>query len=56
METTYRNLNMSKLKNRSHKVVSTVDALKNVTPIEWKNTVYTTQEKVIIDKQGIRYV
>ena len=56
MEATYRKLNMSKLGQRTHKTVSTVDALKDVTPMEWKDTVYTGTEKVVIRKQGINYV
>lgn len=56
MEATYRKLNMSKLRQRTHKTVSTFDALKNVTPMQWKDSVYTGKEKVIVNKQGINYV
>lgn len=47
---------MSKLGQRTHKTVSTFDALKNVTPMQWKDSVYTGKEKVIVNKQGINYV
>ena len=56
MEATYRKLNMSKLGQRTHKTASTFDALKDVTPMEWKDTVYAGTEKVAISKQGIKYV
>ena len=56
MEATYRKLNMSKLGQRTHKTVSTFDALKNVTPMQWKDSVYNGKEKVIVNKHGINYV
>lgn len=56
MEATYRKLDMSKLGQRNRKTVSTFDALKDVTPIQWKDSVYTGKEKVIVSKQGISYV
>ena len=56
MEATYRKLDMSKLRFRKHHTVSMEDALKDVTPMKWKDTVYTCEEKVFIDKQGIHYV
>lgn len=56
MEATYRKLNMSKLGQRTHKTVSTFDALKDVTPMQWKDGIYTGKEKVIVNKQGISYV
>lgn len=56
METAYKKLNMTKLKFRKHRTISTYEALKDVTPIEWKDTVYTGEEKVIINRQGINYV
>ena len=33
-----------------------LDALKDVTPMQWKDGIYTGKEKVIVNKQGISYV
>lgn len=51
----YKRLNMSKL-NISHKTISTQEALKNVTPIQFIDDVYKETKKVQIDNQGVHYV
>lgn len=56
MEMTYKKLNTSKLTQRNRKTVFTFNALKNATPMQWKDTVYNGTAKVIISKQGINYV
>lgn len=52
----YRKMNMSKLSNRKHKVISTNEALKDVTPIEWSSNVLNGRNKIRIDKRGIKEV
>lgn len=49
----YRKLNMSKLNNRKHKTISTIESLQNITPIQWSGNVLTGTSKVQIDKRGI---
>ena len=39
VETGYKRLDKSKLKNRKRTIVSSEEALKNVTPIKWSNEV-----------------
>ena len=46
METTYRKLNLSKLSNRKRYVISSNEALKDVTPINWSNEVKNGNKKV----------
>ena len=48
METTYRKLNLSKLSNRKRYVISSNEALKDVTPINWSNEVKNGNKKVNI--------
>lgn len=52
----YRKLNMSKLSNRKHKIISTNEALKDVSPIKWSNDVLDGMKKVQIDKRGIKEI
>ena len=49
----YKKLNMSKLKFREHSIMSTEEALKDVTPIDWPEDVLNGDKKVIISKEGI---
>ena len=56
MRNGYRKMNMSKLSNRKHKVISTNEALKDVAPIEWSSNVLNGTNKVRIDKRGIKEV
>ena len=56
MESTYTKLNMSKLTQRNRKMISTYEALKKVTPVQWKDTAYTGNERVVVSEQGINYV
>ena len=43
-----RKLNLNKLKNRSYKIISSKEALKNVIPIEWNNDILNGKKKIII--------
>ena len=52
----YRKINMSKLSNRKKKTISTAEALKDITPIQWSEDVLQGTSKVQIDKRGIREV
>lgn len=56
MDEKYKKLNMSKLNNRKHKIVSAIETLKEITPIQWSEEVLNGTMKVQIDKQGIREV
>lgn len=47
-----RGLDLNKLKNRPHKVVSSEEALKDVIPFEWSKEVLEGKKKVIIS--GVR--
>ena len=49
-KTEYRKLDLSKLKNRKRTTVSSNDALKDITPINWSKDVLTGKDKVIILK------
>lgn len=49
----YKKLDMSKLKFREHSIISTEEALKDVTPIDWPEDVLNGDKKVIISKEGI---
>lgn len=49
---TCRTLDLSKLRNRKHTVVSTKEALKDVTPIDWSNDVLSGKRKVTITKDN----
>ena len=46
--TTYRKLNMSKLRGRKRSTISSKNALKDVIPIEWSNDVKVGKKKVEI--------
>lgn len=46
-------INISKLKFREHSIISTEEALKDVTPIDWPEDVLNGDKKVIISKEGI---
>lgn len=46
----YRRLDFSKLKHRMGNIISTEEALKDVTPIQWPEEVLTGKKKVIITK------
>ena len=46
--TTYRKLNMSKLRDRKRSTISSKNALKDVIPIEWSNDVKAEKKKVEI--------
>lgn len=52
----YKKLNVSNLSNRRHKIISTVESLKDVTPIKWSDDVLDGTKKVQIDKRGIKEV
>ena len=52
----YRKLNMSKLSNRKHKTISTTESLKDITPIQWSESVLNGTSNVLIDKRGIHEV
>lgn len=52
----YRKLNMSKLNNRKHKTISTIEVLKDITPIQWSDNVLNGISKIQIDKNGVREV
>lgn len=45
-----RKLNKAKLADRKHTIMSTEEALKEVTPIEWKDDIIRGDNKVIINK------
>lgn len=49
----YKKLNMSKLKFREHSIISTEEALKDVTSIDWPEDVLNGDKKVVISKEGI---
>ena len=49
----YKKLDMSKLKFSEHSIISTEEALKDVTPIDWPEDVLNGDKKVIISKEGI---
>lgn len=49
----YKTLDISKLKFREHSIISTEEALKDVTPIDWPDDVLNGDKKVIISKEGI---
>lgn len=51
----YKKLNISKL-NRTHKIISMQEALKDVTPMTFIEDVYNGTKKVQIDRQGVHYV
>lgn len=45
-----KSLNLSKLANRKHTVISSKQALSDVTPINWSDDVLSGKRKVIITK------
>lgn len=51
MQNTYKKLDMSKLRSRKHTIVSTKQALSDVTPLELRSSVYDGSQKIQIDKQ-----
>ena len=52
----YRKLNMSKLLNRKHKTISTTESLKDITPIQWSESILQGINKAQVDKRGIQEV
>lgn len=52
----YRKLNMSKLSNRKHKTISTTESLKDITPIQWSESILQGINKAQVDKRGIHEV
>lgn len=50
----YRKLDTGKLKFVG--TLSMEEALKDIEPFEWDDSVYDGSKKVIIDKQGIHYI
>lgn len=46
----YRKLNLSKLAGRKHRVISSEEALKDITPINWSDDVKNGIRKVCINK------
>lgn len=56
MREEYKKLNKLKLNNRPHRIISTEEALSQVTPMQFIEDVYNGTAKVIISKQGINYV
>lgn len=47
-----RALDLSKLRNRKHTILSTKEALKDVTPINWSKDVISGKRKVTITKDN----
>lgn len=47
-----RSLDLSKLKNRKRTILSTEEALKDVTPINWSKDVLSGKRKVTITKDN----
>lgn len=47
-----RALDLSKLRNRKHAILSTKEALKDVTPINWSKDVISGKRKVTITKDN----
>lgn len=47
----YRQLDLSKLKNRRRKTLSSTEALNNVTPINWSEDVICGKKKAIFTKE-----
>lgn len=52
----YKRLNKTKLSNRKHSTISTVEALKDIAPIQWSESILQGTSKVQIDKRGIQEV
>lgn len=52
----YKKLNKTKLSNRKHRTISTVESLKDITPIQWSENILQGKSKVQIDKRGIQEV
>lgn len=48
MSNNYKSLNLSKLKNKENVIVSSRDALKDVTPINWSKEVITGKKKITV--------
>lgn len=48
----YRKLDLSKLKSRKRKVISTEDSLRDIVPIQWSDEVISGQKKVVISKEN----
>jgi len=45
----YNSLDLNKLKSKKHTIISSKEALKDITPIEWSEDVLSGKKKVIID-------
>lgn len=56
MREEYKKINMSQLSSRRHKTISTNEALKDITPIQWSKNVLNGTSKVQIDKRGIQEI
>lgn len=48
----YKKLNMSKLNDRKRQIISSSDALKEITPINWSKEVQDGKKKIQIVQMG----
>ena len=46
----YRRLDFNKIKHRMSNIISTEEALKNVTPIQWSEEVLSGTKQIVITK------
>lgn len=53
MDEVYKKLDLSKI--RHSKILSSEEALMDITPFDYDAEVYTGEKKVVIDNQGIHY-
>lgn len=44
----FKSLNLDKLKDKKSRIVSTKEALSNVTPINWSEEVLSGQKKIVV--------
>ena len=54
MDEIYKKPDLSNI--RHSKILSSEEALKDITPLNLDAAVYTGEKQVVIDKQGIHYV
>ena len=52
MNPSYRRLDFSKISSRNTKVVSSEEALKDVTPVEWSEDILNGKRKVTVKKNS----
>lgn len=45
----FKSLNLSKLQNKKSIIISSKEALKDVTPIDWNQEVLTGKKKIVIN-------